>query len=157
LSAASVEQTFELSCAPGKDISSETDVGPAVAIPSNGLSAIRRGNPSRTAHPHILNDLPDLRVNVDEDHGESLSRAGITGSRGEAPRRSRLGGPVMASAGPGASFRSLAAQVTVSSARSSRVVVRDRDIVDDADEHQEPKENDEDRERPTFGHPVASP
>ncbi len=35
VSAASVEQTFELICAPGKDISSETDVGPAAAIIRN--------------------------------------------------------------------------------------------------------------------------
>jgi hypothetical protein len=50
-----------------------------------------------------------------------------------------------------------AMQATVSSPMASLVVVRDRDIGDDAEQHQEPKQGDEDREYPAFGHAIASP
>ena len=38
---------------------------------------------------------------------------------------------------------------------SSLVLVRNQSVVDDADEHQEPKQDDEDREHPAFGQTVA--
>ena len=38
---------------------------------------------------------------------------------------------------------------------SSLVLVRNQSVVDDADEHQEPKQDDEDREHPAFGQTIA--
>src|ERR1700730_3120428 len=38
---------------------------------------------------------------------------------------------------------------------SSLVLVRNQSVVDDADEHQEPKQADENREHPAFGQTVA--
>jgi hypothetical protein len=38
---------------------------------------------------------------------------------------------------------------------SSLFLVRNQSVVDDADEHQEPKQDDEDREHPAFGQTVA--
>jgi hypothetical protein len=53
-------------------------------------------------------------------------------------------------------FRSPSARAIASAVMSSLVVVRNRSVVDDADEHQEPKQDDEDRNRPAFGHAVSS-